>query len=122
MLLKKAGYELKDGTMLGPDGKPLRPSRSCSTARPGAPSPAPGSARWRSSASPSPSAPSTAPSIRSASSVYDFDAMLMTLHLVAVARHRAAFRRWGSASRDADGTFNFAGVADPAVDATIEHR
>jgi peptide/nickel transport system substrate-binding protein len=29
--------------------------------------------------------------------------------------------RWGSASRDADGTFNFAGVADPAIDAMIEH-
>ena len=28
--------------------------------------------------------------------------------------------RWGSASRDADGTFNFAGVADPAVDAMID--
>ncbi|MFZ2100948.1 MAG: extracellular solute-binding protein [Oricola sp.] len=27
--------------------------------------------------------------------------------------------RWGSASRDADGTFNYAGVADPAIDAMI---
>ena len=28
--------------------------------------------------------------------------------------------RWGSASRDMPGTFNFAGVADPAVDAMID--
>lgn len=28
--------------------------------------------------------------------------------------------RWGSASRDAQGSWNFAGVADPAVDAAIE--
>lgn len=27
--------------------------------------------------------------------------------------------RWGSASKDANGTFNFAGVADPAIDAMI---
>ena len=32
----------------------------------------------------------------------------------------AACSRWGSASRDADGTFNFAGVADPAIDAMID--
>jgi peptide/nickel transport system substrate-binding protein len=30
------------------------------------------------------------------------------------------WRRWGSASRDAQGSFNYAGVADPAVDAMIE--
>jgi peptide/nickel transport system substrate-binding protein len=28
--------------------------------------------------------------------------------------------RWGSSSRDADGTFNYAGVAEPAIDAMIE--
>ncbi|GLS29666.1 peptide/nickel transport system substrate-binding protein [Mesorhizobium albiziae] len=28
--------------------------------------------------------------------------------------------RWGSASRDAEGSFNLAGVADPAIDAVIE--
>ena len=27
--------------------------------------------------------------------------------------------RWGSASRDQDGTYNFAGVANPAIDAMI---
>ena len=29
--------------------------------------------------------------------------------------------RWGSSSRDAEGTYNFAGVAEPAVDAMIEN-
>ena len=28
--------------------------------------------------------------------------------------------RWGSAAREQPGTFNYAGVADPAVDAMIE--
>jgi peptide/nickel transport system substrate-binding protein len=28
--------------------------------------------------------------------------------------------RWGSSSRDAEGSFNFAGVADPAIDAAID--
>ena len=29
--------------------------------------------------------------------------------------------RWGSANRDVNGTYNFAGVADPAIDAMIEN-
>ncbi len=30
------------------------------------------------------------------------------------------WQRWGSASREAQGSFNYPGVADPAVDAMIE--
>src|SRR6185295_7408957 len=51
---------------------------------------------------------------------YDFDAMLMTYTSSLSPGTEQAFR-WGSASRDADGTFNFAGVADPAIDAMIDH-
>ena len=30
------------------------------------------------------------------------------------------FGRWGSASKDIEGSFNFAGVAEPAIDAAID--
>src|SRR5690606_15753210 len=50
--------------------------------------------------------------------VYDFDAMLMTYTASLSPGVEQAFR-WGSASRDQDGTFNFAGVAEPAIDALI---
>ena len=49
---------------------------------------------------------------------YDFDAML-ALHLLAVTWRRAG-RTLGTASRDLPGTYNFAGVSDPAVDAVID--
>ena len=118
--LKKAGYELKDGTMIGPDGKPLTFEILLNGKARRGRSPAPGSVRWRSSASPS--------RIRSVDSaqylqrqrVYDFDAMLMTYTSSLSPGTEQQFR-WGSASRDADGTFNFAGVADPAIDAMIDH-
>ncbi len=50
---------------------------------------------------------------------FDFD--------VVIARYYASLSpgaeqefRWGSASRDIEGSFNFAGTAEPAIDATIE--
>ncbi len=51
---------------------------------------------------------------------YDFDAMLFQLHVLAVAWGRAG-RPVGLRFARCAGTFNFAGVADPAVDAMIEH-
>ena len=117
--LKKAGYELKDGTMTGPDGKPLAfeilLNGKSGEAVAGA---------WQRSLEKL----GIAVTIRSVDSaqylqrqrVYDFDAMLMTYTSSLSPGTEQQFR-WGSASRDADGTFNFAGVADPAVDAMIEH-
>ena len=58
--LKKAGYELEGRHDDRPRRQAARLRDHCSTASPARRSPAPGSVRWRSSASPSPSAPSTA--------------------------------------------------------------
>ena len=52
--------------------------------------------------------------------VYDFDAMLMT-YISTLSPGTEQIGRWGSQSKDADGTYNYAGVADPAVDAMIEN-
>jgi peptide/nickel transport system substrate-binding protein len=51
--------------------------------------------------------------------IYDFDIMLMT-YTSSLSPGAEQIMRWGSESRDLDGTFNFAGAADPAIDAMIE--
>jgi peptide/nickel transport system substrate-binding protein len=50
---------------------------------------------------------------------FDYDVLIssFTSSLSPGAEQRG---RWGSASRDANGSFNFAGTADPAIDAMIE--
>jgi peptide/nickel transport system substrate-binding protein len=50
---------------------------------------------------------------------YDFDVMLMR-YTSSLSPGTEQIGRWGSATRDLDGTYNFAGVADPAVDAMID--
>lgn len=50
---------------------------------------------------------------------YDFDILLHN-YLSSLSPGAEQLARWGSSSRDLDGTFNFAGVAEPAVDAMIE--
>lgn len=49
---------------------------------------------------------------------YQFDTMLMT-YLGTLSPGVEQQFRWGSASATQDGTYNFAGVADPAIDAMI---
>ena len=51
--------------------------------------------------------------------VYDFDVMLMN-YTSSLSPGAEQIGRWGSATRDLDGTYNFAGVSDPAVDAMID--
>lgn len=51
--------------------------------------------------------------------VYDFDVMLMT-YTSSLSPGAEQIMRWGSEARDLDGTFNFAGAADPAIDRMIE--
>jgi peptide/nickel transport system substrate-binding protein len=117
--LKKAGYELKEEKMVGPDGKPLAfeillNGKSGEAV----------AASWQRTLEKL----GVAVTLRSVDSaqylqrqrVYDFDAMLMNYTSSLSPGTEQAFR-WGSASRDAEGTFNFAGVADPAIDAMIEH-
>ncbi len=48
--------------------------------------------------------------------VYDFDVMPMT-YTSSLSPGAEQIMRWGSQARDLEGTFNFAGAADPAIDA-----
>lgn len=50
---------------------------------------------------------------------YDFDIILMN-YTSSLSPGAEQLARWGSMTRDLDGTYNFAGVADPAVDAMID--
>ena len=50
---------------------------------------------------------------------YDFDVMLHN-YASSLSPGAEQLARFGSGTRDLDGTFNFAGVADPAVDAMID--
>lgn len=116
--LKAAGYHLQDEVMVGPDGKPLAFEILLS----GKAGEAVAAAWQRTLAK-----LGIQVTLRSVDGaqylqrqrVYDFDAMLMTYTSSLSPGTEQAFR-WGSGSRDADGTFNYAGVADPAIDALIE--
>jgi len=50
---------------------------------------------------------------------YDFDAMLHN-YTASLSPGVEQVFRWGSANRDIEGTFNFAGAAEPAIDAMID--
>jgi peptide/nickel transport system substrate-binding protein len=50
---------------------------------------------------------------------YDYDVILQ-LFTASLSPGGEQVGRWGSASRDVPGTFNFAGVANPAIDALID--
>lgn len=50
---------------------------------------------------------------------YDYD-MLMGALSGTLSPGNEQWNRWGSASRDVQGSFNYAGTADPAIDAMIE--
>jgi len=51
---------------------------------------------------------------------YDYDMVLQT-YRASLSPGIEQVWRWGSRSRDLPGTFNFAGTADPALDAMIDH-
>jgi peptide/nickel transport system substrate-binding protein len=50
---------------------------------------------------------------------YDFDVIIQS-YTSSLSPGGEQFGRWGSGSRDVNGTYNFAGVADPAVDAMLD--
>ncbi|MAW86592.1 MAG: ABC transporter substrate-binding protein [Phyllobacteriaceae bacterium] len=50
---------------------------------------------------------------------YDYDVM-MQFYYSSLSPGAEQIGRWGSAARDLEGTYNFAGVANPAVDAMID--
>jgi peptide/nickel transport system substrate-binding protein len=116
--LKAAGFELKDGKMTGPDGKPLRfelmlkakESEQLALA-------------WQQTLA----RIGIDVTIRSVDAAqflerqvnYDFDAMFFN-YTSSLSPGVEQMARWGSVSRDVPGTFNYAGVASPAVDALID--
>ena len=53
------------------------------------------------------------------SQTFDYD-MIMKAFTSSLSPGTEQINRWGSASRDREGSFNFAGAASPAIDATID--
>ncbi len=116
--LKAAGYEMKDAVLYAPDGRPLafeillngKSGEAISVA-------------WQRTLEKL----GIQVSIRSVDSAqylqrqqtYDFDVILQS-YTASLSPGGEQFGRWGSSSRDVNGTYNFAGVADPAVDAMLD--
>lgn len=115
--LKAAGYRLDGHQMVGPDGKPLafeillNGNTGDQIAM-----------VWQRTLAKL----GIEASIRSADasqyqqrlSTYDFDVILQN-YPASLSPGTEQVGRWGSAARDLDGTYNFAGVANPAVDGLI---
>ena len=115
--LKSAGYSIEDGALTGPDGKPLTfeimlkggENEQLAMA-------------WRRTLE----RLGIEVTIRSVDAAqfqqrmtnYDFD-VVPFLYTASLSPGVEQVARWGSASRDVPGTFNYAGVADPAVDTMI---
>lgn len=116
--LKEAGYVLKDGRMTAPDGKPvafeimLKSNENQQVA-----------VAFQQTLAKL----GIAVSIRSVDAAqflerqinYDFDAMFFN-YTASLSPGVEQLSRWGSVAKDKPGTFNYAGVANPAVDAMIE--
>ncbi|HEV7255690.1 MAG TPA: extracellular solute-binding protein [Mesorhizobium sp.] len=116
--LKAAGFRMEDGRLVGPDGKPLafeimlkgRDSEQLATA-------------WAATLG----RLGIDVSLRMVDSAqyqqrltnYDFD-VISFLYTSSLSPGVEQVGRWGSATRDGPGTFNYAGAADPAIDAMIQ--
>jgi peptide/nickel transport system substrate-binding protein len=116
--LKAAGYTMEDGRLVGPDGRPLAfeilLNGNASV---------PIGVAWQRTLE----RLGIQVAIRSVDSAqylqrqqtYDYDVILQS-YSASLSPGGEQVGRWGSASRDLDGTYNFAGVADPAADAMID--
>ncbi len=116
--LKKAGYEMKDRKMIGPDGKQL--SFEIMLKSKGGEELA---LAWQRTLA-SLGVQATLRSVDAAQYqqrllTHDYDVILMT-YPSSLSPGVEQVGRWGSASKDAQGSWNYAGVADPAVDAMID--
>ncbi len=116
--LRKAGYSMQDGRMLDPEGRPVtfeimlkgKSGEELALA-------------WQRTLS----RLGIQVTLRSADAAqyqqrlltFDYDAILYT-YPSSLSPGVEQVGRWGSASRDANGSWNFAGVAEPAVDAMID--
>lgn len=116
--LRNAGYKLEDGRMVGPDGRPvtfeimLRGKEGEQVA-----------IAWKATLAKI----GIAAVLRSVDTTQyvsrqnarDYDAMIFN-YTSSLSPGVEQVSRWGSGSRDVNGTFNFAGVASPAADAMID--
>ena len=116
--LKAAGYRLDGRRMVGPDGQPLTFEIMLN-----GPSGVPLATAWSRTLE----RLGIVARIRVVDSAqylqrqrtYDFDVMLHN-YTSSLSPGAEQLARWGSGSRDLDGTFNFAGVAEPAIDVMID--
>ena len=116
--LKAAGYRLDGKRLIGPDGRPLAFEIMLNGT-----SGVPLATSWTRTLE----RLGIEASIRVVDSAqylqrqrtYDYDVILQS-YTSSLSPGAEQLARFGSATRDLDGTFNFAGVADPAVDAMIE--
>ena len=116
--LKQAGYVLKDRRLIGPDGKPvafeimLKSNENQQIA-----------VAYQQTLAKL----GIAVTVRSVDAAqflqrqinYDFDAMFFN-YTASLSPGVEQVARWGSVAKDQPGTLNYAGVADPAVDAMID--
>ena len=116
--LKQAGYTLKDGRLAAPDGQPvtfeimLKSNENQQVA-----------VAYQQTLAKL----GIAVTVRSVDAAqflqrqinYDFDAIFFN-YTASLSPGVEQVARWGSAAKDKPGTFNYAGVADPAVDAMID--
>jgi peptide/nickel transport system substrate-binding protein len=116
-ILRDAGFTMRDGKMVGPDGRPLAFEILLN-----------GDAGLQSALvfSRTLAKIGVTAEIRSVDAAqyqqrlntYDFDMMLQS-YPSSLSPGVEQVGRWGSATSDIDGTYNFAGVANPAADAMI---
>ncbi len=117
-LLRSAGYKLKDRKLIGPDGQPL----SFEILLNGKSGEAVASSFQRTLEK-----IGIEVSIRVVEAAqyqqrlqtYDYD-MIMQFYFSSLSPGAEQIGRWGSASAESEGTYNFAGVASKAVDAMID--
>lgn len=117
-LLLDAGYTLRDGRMTGPDGNPLAFEILLNGKNGEAVA-----AAWQRTLE----KVGVGVTIRIVEAAqyqqrlqtYDFD-VIMQSYYSSLSPGAEQIGRWGSQSSTLDGTFNFAGVSEPAVDATID--
>lgn len=116
--LQAAGYRLEGSQMVGPDGKPLTFEIMLN-----GPAAVPMVTSWVNTLARlgirADIRVVDAAQFLQRQRVYDFDAMLFN-YTASLSPGVEQVFRWGSASRDLDGTFNFAGAAEPALDAMID--
>jgi peptide/nickel transport system substrate-binding protein len=116
-LLTEAGYKLQDGALIGADGKPLTFEFLT-----GSPNDEKLALAYQRTAEKL-GVKFTIRTVDDAQlqqrrQTWDYD-MIVATYANSLSPGVEQTNRWGSASRDAEGTFNYAGVASPAIDAVI---